>query len=360
MNKDIINYSQCWEDPKILQDALRISKNDVVLSITSGGDNTLALLSRNPQKVISIDINRAQNNLLELKIAAIKSLDYLKFLNFMGVEDSIDRISLFTKCKPYLKSNTYRWWFQNQSLIKKGIIHAGKFEKFITRFRKYVLPFIHSKKTINEFIVVSSIQEQVKFYINRWDSRKWRLYFRLSSHPFILNRFGRQKEMSSQTTITKVAHKYLERLEKNLNNVLLSQNYFMQYCLIGTYGKVPPLYIEEKNYKKIKSFPTSSLIIETTDALNYLKSKPANTFSKYNLSDIFETFPQDNYETLWSEIIRTSKKNAVVAYWNNLVTRPVPHQLKAKLKEEKKLSAKLSRKDRVFFYEGFHIYTVLK
>ena len=57
MTKQIINYSQCWEDPAVLNEALAINSQDIVLSITSGGDNTLALLLRNPQRVISIDLN---------------------------------------------------------------------------------------------------------------------------------------------------------------------------------------------------------------------------------------------------------------------------------------------------------------
>lgn len=360
MNKDIINYSQCWEDPYILQEALRISQDDVVLSITSGGDNTLALLTNRPKKIVSIDISNAQNYLLALKIAAIKSLTYSDFIKFIGVKNSTNRIHLFRKSKPFLMSTSYKWWLKHQVFIKRGIIHVGKFEKFITTFRKYILPFIHSKATINEFITAPSIQKQREFYNQRWNSKKWRLYFRLSSHPFIINRFARQKEMSYHTTASKVAHRYLDRLEKNLNNTLLSKNHFMQYCLTGNYGKTLPPYIEEDNYKVLKSLPISSLTIETRDALKYLRSKSDNTFSKYNMSDIFEALSKNDYEAFWSEIIRTSKKNAVIAYWNNLVTRPIPDQFKNVLKEEKKLSETLAKKDKVFFYEGFHVYTVIK
>ena len=56
MNKKIINYSQCWEDPFILLEALSICENDCVISITSGGDNTIALLLAKPKKIVSIDL----------------------------------------------------------------------------------------------------------------------------------------------------------------------------------------------------------------------------------------------------------------------------------------------------------------
>jgi S-adenosylmethionine-diacylglycerol 3-amino-3-carboxypropyl transferase len=41
--KHIIKYSQCWEDTDVLVSALLLEDDDVVLSITSGGDNSLAL-----------------------------------------------------------------------------------------------------------------------------------------------------------------------------------------------------------------------------------------------------------------------------------------------------------------------------
>ena len=88
MDENIINYSQCWEDPEILMKALNINTDDIVLSVTSGGDNTIALLLSNPQKVIAIDLNPAQNYLLELKLAATKVLSYDEYLSFLGITES--------------------------------------------------------------------------------------------------------------------------------------------------------------------------------------------------------------------------------------------------------------------------------
>ena len=41
-----IRYAQCWEDADILLEALDIQEGDTCLSIASGGDNTLAMLTR--------------------------------------------------------------------------------------------------------------------------------------------------------------------------------------------------------------------------------------------------------------------------------------------------------------------------
>jgi len=53
----LIRYAQCWEDADVLLEALDIRPGHVCLSIASGGDNTLALLSRRPERVLAVDRN---------------------------------------------------------------------------------------------------------------------------------------------------------------------------------------------------------------------------------------------------------------------------------------------------------------
>jgi S-adenosylmethionine-diacylglycerol 3-amino-3-carboxypropyl transferase len=55
-----IRYAQCWEDADILLEGLDIQEGDVCLGIGSAGDNCLSMLTRNPAKVIAVDMNPAQ------------------------------------------------------------------------------------------------------------------------------------------------------------------------------------------------------------------------------------------------------------------------------------------------------------
>ena len=109
MKSEIINYSQCWEDPLLLNEALEINAQDTVLSITSGGDNTLFLLLKQPKKIVSIDFNPVQNYLLELKIATLKALPHGEVLEFLG--ESGARFLLFAH--------------SNVTLMLTGIVPPG-------------------------------------------------------------------------------------------------------------------------------------------------------------------------------------------------------------------------------------------
>lgn len=358
MNK--INYSQCWEDPNLLNEALALNSNDTVLSITSGGDNTIFLLLNNPQKITSLDLNSAQNYLLELKLAAAKSLNYDEFLEFTGVKKSSERIELFNKIKHSLSPEVYQWWTIRQDSIVGGIIHCGRFEKFLSMFRRYILPLVHSRKTIATFLNSTSLQDQKDFYQNVWDSKRWRLLFKIVTSRFVLKNFARQRELFGHTERSSIALEYSKRLCNNLTTVPLLDNYFMHYCLAGTYGKSLPMYLERASYSLLKSNQIGMPFIVTNDLLKYLRTVPDNTFSKFNLSDVFEGFSLQENDSVWQEIIRTAKKDAIVAYWNNLVPRSYPQRFSSIIRDDKQKAQELHLKDRIFFYESFHINTILK
>ena len=132
-----ILYSQCWEDILILTRGLEIKSDDVILSIASGGDNSLALLLENPKSVIAIDQNPVQIYLVELKKAAIKYLDYENFIRFLGVRHDNNRWRTYLKLRSFLTDSAAHYWDNNRKNINRGIVHIGKFEKY---FWKQNLP----------------------------------------------------------------------------------------------------------------------------------------------------------------------------------------------------------------------------
>ena len=360
MNKNIINYSQCWEDPDVLIKALKINPTDSVFSVTSGGDNTIALLLCSPQKITSIDLNSAQNYLLELKLAAAKALSYDEYLSFLGVADSLNRSNLFLRVKPYLTSEASLFWSNRYTAIEKGVLNSGRFEKFLNLFRKYLLPLVHSNKTVTQFINVSSLEEQRKFYKNCWNTKKWRMYFRLATSSYILKYLARQRGMFKYTKMKIVSNDYLKRLDSNLYNIPITENFFLHYCLTGCFTKALPPYLQEKIYIFLRKNKILNLSIISSDILTHLKSLPENSYTKFNLSDIFEALSDQEINPLWEEIIRVAKKGATIVYWDNLLPRSVPSRFSGIVKVDKQLQKKLSQEDRVFFYGGLHIYKIRK
>ena len=77
-------YNTCWEDPRLDRVALQIGPSDNILVITSAGCNALDYALCEPNSVHAVDMNPRQNALLELKKAAIKSLEFEDFFRMFG------------------------------------------------------------------------------------------------------------------------------------------------------------------------------------------------------------------------------------------------------------------------------------
>jgi len=171
--KEHIQYSMCWEDPKVMVEALNVSKNDKVLSIASGGENVFAILLKNPLAIVAIDSNKYQIYLLKLKIAAIKSLEYEEFVEFLGFKSSNERLKLFNKCRVHLSTEEIKFWLSNPRYIKNGIVHIGKFESYLNIFRRFVLPLALSTEQTKYYLTLDSIKKQETFFKNEWDNWRW-------------------------------------------------------------------------------------------------------------------------------------------------------------------------------------------
>jgi S-adenosylmethionine-diacylglycerol 3-amino-3-carboxypropyl transferase len=351
-----IYYSQCWEDPQVVCDALSGATHNTVVSITSGGCNTLALLTLSPKKIIALDINPAQNYLLELKIAGIKSLSHEEFLSFIGVTKSDTRIEVFEHIKSGLSLDARLWWESKFQSIEQGIIHMGKFEKYLGIFRNVLLPCIHSKKDIHELAQIQTVQEQESFYISRWDTWRWRTVFKLFFNRFVMSSLGRNRALFTHAGTQDLGEYYLQKTKRALIEIPIKDNFFLSYILFGNYTDALPPYLKKENYELLQK-GVDRITIVTNNIKDFLVTQPNNSIAAYNLSDIFESLTLEDTNEVFKELERVSTPQAQIVYWNNLVPRKAPVELK-NIKEEVALEEILQKKDRVFFYGGLFVYTI--
>ena len=346
-----INYSMCWEDPNLVLSALEVSSKDIVLSIVSGGENLFALLQKNPKKLIAIDSNRYQIYLVKLKIAAIKELDFEQFIEFIGFKDCNTRLEYFNKCKKHLNDEDIEFWNKNITYINEGLIHCGKFEFYLRLFRKFILSLVLSKKKINYYLSLQSIEEQEKFYLKYWNNLRWRFLFKVFFSKTIMELFGRDKKYFEQNKIKNVASHFYHNAKKGIVKIPIKDNFFMYMILTGTI--LTPFqyhpYLDKDNFLKLKKKVDKIMFIHD-DLLNFLTNY-GGKINKYALSDIFEKDSQDAYEKTISLISKKSAIGSRLCYWNNLVKRK-NHNVK-NIKRDFNKSKELFKKDRVLFYSNF-------
>ena len=355
---DLIRYAQCWEDPALNSIALDVNPTDNIVSISSGGDNTIALLLDNPKSVVGVDISPVQTALCELKKVAIEQMKYNDFVAFMGISHSTDRLKLYQSIRLNL-SRFARMYFDNHTkIIKNGLLHYGKFEIYLNLFRTYILKFTQNDYTITRLLCCKSIEEQKDVYHHLWDNRKWRWLVKVFLSKAVMGRFGRDPAFFRYSKVDSVSEVILNQIEHGLTNLPVWTNYYLHYILTGNYSSkdcMPP-YLMEKNYSKIKE-NLMKLTFVTDSVEGYLKKQPRGTVSKINFSNIFEYMSEKSMSEIFESLVEYCRSDLIVEYRTLVVPRICPRSYEYYFYNDINLGNKLNFIDRSFFYGS---YVVLK
>jgi S-adenosylmethionine-diacylglycerol 3-amino-3-carboxypropyl transferase len=346
-----IRYAQCWEDADVMLDAIAVRPTGTYLSIASAGDNTLALVGAGAGRVIAVDLSPAQIACLELRVAAYRNLTHAQFLELLGQSPSTRRGTLYARCRPALGTDSRAFWDGNPVLIDGGIARCGKFERYLSAFRRFVLPLVHGRGKIERLFELETEAERRDFYERHWNTRRWNLVCRLFFGRESLGRLGRDP------SFTRFADEPVwESLKRRIPNALVVQrpadNPYLQWILAGRFGSALPYALREENFERIRD-NLGALEWHRGALEDVLEGLPARSLSGCNLSDIFEYMSRDGYEELLGRLARAGEPGCRLVYWNVVVRRQSPLALRTLLSPQRALADRLHRADKAFFYRDF-------
>jgi S-adenosylmethionine-diacylglycerol 3-amino-3-carboxypropyl transferase len=349
----IIRYAQCWEDADILVEALDPQPGHICLSIASAGDNGLALLTREPARVIAVDLNPAQLACLELRIAAYRELRHAELLELIGSRTSSRRLSLYTRCRQILSSGARAFWDAHGPELQQGIGSAGKFERYFALFRKRIMPMVHSQKRVDQLLEGGSPTTREAFYTQQWDTWRWRLLFRIFFSRTVMGRLGRDPSFFRYVEGS-VADRILTRTRYALTVLDPAANPYLQWILKGTHTTALPLALRPEYFDAIRS-RLDRIEWACCSIEDYLGAQPDLRIHRFNLSDIFEYMSPENHERLLKRIVAASAPGARLAYWNMLAPRSRPQSMAGCLRPLEEAASRLFLQDKAWFYSRFVI-----
>ncbi len=347
-------YSQCWEDPRILSEALRISNRDDICSIGSAGDNSFALLLHEPRSLTVIDRNPAQMFLTELKIRALQTFEYDDFAGFLGARSSSHRKQLYAFLRSSLTGDARAYWDAHGDAVNQGVIHCGKFEQYLAVFRRLILPLVHNRNTIHQLLAAQPLSQQKQFYDRVWNNRRWQLLFRLFFSKFVLRHLGREPSCFRHVKTRNVAHELLKRIHRGVTELPVQGNYFLEYILTGHYHDLRSAhpYLSDSNFSFLKA-NVGRMRLVTMDLVSYLSNLRPGAFSRFNLSDLFEYMSNVEFERALRSIVRACRANGKLAYWTLFVPQRIPRSLADRVSFNPATAQRLTTGDRAFFYGSF-------
>lgn len=352
-----IPYSICWEDFDIIQKALKVKKDDIVVSITSAGCNVLNFLLYNPKKIISVDFNPNQNYILQLKISAIKNLEHKQFLELLGVNPSKNRIELYKKIKKNLPKETQTFWDKNIKFIKKGLTYSGRQEKYIHAIGQY-LRYLKGEKVLIDLLQCKTIDEQIEFFDKKIRDTSWNLFFTLVyNKPVML--IVKDKLVFNQVKDNDYHKKFRKRVEEAARQIPTRNNPFMSFALLGYYlnENYYPHYLKKKNFETLKN-RVNRIEIKTGAIQDILFQLPSNSIDKFNLSNVLDWTTKNQFKKLLYEVKRVGKNKSRFCYFNTLMKRHIP-KIEG-IKSYKKEANNLLKQDKAFLYENFEIGEIKK
>jgi S-adenosylmethionine-diacylglycerol 3-amino-3-carboxypropyl transferase len=346
-----IRYAQCWEDADILVEALDPQPGQTCLSIASAGDNTLALLSRGPARVIALDLNPVQLACLELRVAAYRELTHLELLELVGSRQSQRRAGLYQRCRSQLSADVRRFWDHRSDAIEAGIGSAGKFERYFHLFRTRVLPLVHRRSTVQALLAPRSEAERHRFYQDRWNTWRWRSLFRLFFSRFVMGRLGRDPRLF-QYVEGSVGERILSRTRYALTSLDPAANPYLQWILTGEHPQALPYALRPEHFDAIRA-NLDRLEWRPQSVEAFLVEAGPKSVDRFNFSDIFEYMSEEAYHRLLEAILAASGSGARMAYWNMLVPRRRPDALADRIVPLLELAKRLHAEDKAFFYSAF-------
>ena len=346
-----IRYAQCWEDADVLVRGLDVQAGDACMSICSAGDNTLALLTRDPSKVVAVDLSPAQLACLQLRISAYRTLEYSELLELIGSRPSDRRPELYRKCreKGRLSPDAAAFWDANPHDIASGIGGAGKFEAYFRLFSRWVLPLVHGRASRRELLLAKPTAERHRFYDERWNTRRWRLLFRIFFSRFVMAHLGRDPSFFKYVEGS-VADRILDRARYALRELDVSANPYVHWIMTGTHGQALPLSLRPEHFDAIRQ-RVDRVQVHLGSIESWLEADRGHTrFRGFNLSDIFEYMSEKSSEALLRRLLAAASPGGRLLYWNMLAPRQRPDSLRGHLEPLSNLAESCFNEDKAFFY----------
>ena len=344
---DFIRYASVWEDADVLCEALApVARGGRLCSIASAGDNVLALLTLDPAEVVAVDLSAAQLACLELRLAAFRRLAHEEVVAFLGVTCSTVRAATYAKLRADLSPRARAFWDAHPAEIAGGAIHAGKFERYFGLFRRWLLPLVHSRGTIDELCRAKPIEAQREFYARRWDTWRWRALFRVFFSRAVMGRLGRDPEFFAAVE-GPVAGRILERSRYALSELPVASNPFFTYIMTGNFSLTAlPRYLRPAHAVEIGGRLDRVRLVEGA-----VEQAIAGRFDGFNLSDIFEYMSPEQHARCYAAILDHARPGARLVYWNMLALRRRPEAEASRARPLDDLAQALHARDRAWFYQ---------
>jgi S-adenosylmethionine-diacylglycerol 3-amino-3-carboxypropyl transferase len=350
-----LRYSRVWEDHRLLEQGLEVNRGGEYLVVASAGCNVLNLLLHEPERIVALDLNRAQTALVELKLAGVRRLGRLELLELLGIVPG-DPIARYETVRPLLQPAARDWWDAHTALLMSGVDGAGRLDRFIATFQREHAARIHTPELIDRLFTLRSPAERRRFVDDELLTPDFEQAFLAYFTRESIAAGGRHPDQFRYVTNDDVAAWLYSRFRWVCTALPARGNFYLERMLRSprtAHLSLPP-YPASGSYERLRVLAPRVAVV-TGDIESYLATRRARSLAGAGLSDIFEYMTPTAAASLFAALAAAVRPAGRLAYWNFLVPRSSPASLRDRLRPLRGLSAALARRDRAWFYRAFHV-----
>jgi len=368
-------YNTCWEDPAVDRQALKLGADDTLLVIASAGCNALDYALDAPRAIHAVDANPRQIALLELKLAAIRRLDFDDFFALFGEGYHARFRELYRqRLRGELSDFARAYWDRHGKWFasRHGSFYFHGLSGFVARgFRNYFRMKPQLARDVQELLACDNLADQRRIYDERIAAALWT--------PTIKWVLGRQLTMSllgvphPQRRLVQAQHPggvagfIRDAIEYVFRHLPVGENYFWRVYLNGHYTpECCPAYLKHDNFLALKNGLADCIETHTCTVTEFLQADaaPLTRFVLLDHMDWMSSYHPAALVEEWDAIIeraapgarillRSAHANPPFLDW--IAAGPAHLPLAEILHFDRDLAARLQCEDRVHTYAGFVI-----
>ncbi|KAJ7491042.1 hypothetical protein FB451DRAFT_1349411 [Mycena latifolia] len=335
-------YAFTWEDPEEDMRHLELTSEDSVLAITSGGDSVLHYaIAAGPKRVrliwhsdklgLRFTLDSFQGHLVELKLAAIQTLDYDDFFAMFGEGRHPNfRTLLDTKIAPHISAAAYEFWRTNADAFSSAFYLRG-YSGWAIYLMRIVFKCAGVSQHVKDFCNTDTLQEQDKIWCKHLRPVMLNpVVVALMKNPaFCWNALGVPLNQRKMLLKDGGVYEYIrDTLDPLPSTYLLKTGaYFYLLALIGHYTHEScPEYLTRAGFDKLKvnsSEAINTFRLHTDSMFNVLRGLPDKSLTRVVVMDHLDWFPPGSAE-VDAEIAHLSRLLDVggMIFWRSAARTP--------------------------------------
>ncbi len=373
-------YNQIWEDPRVDVDALGLTPESRILTISSGGCNVLHYLLADPAAVTAVDLNRNHLALLRLKLAAAQHLPgHEEFFGFFGDAHRAENRLLYEKhLRTALDPESREFWEKGPRLrralwgprieyFRRNLYDHAQLGWFI-RFLGIVVR-VHGGRIERILQARTRAEQRAAFDRELAPALDGWLMKSVTGLPFALFSLGippQQADAMRRDAGGDLTGALRERVERLACGFPLSDNYFAWQAFARRYdlsaGGALPDYLGAANFPLLRE-RAARVSTEQAGLRGFLERQPRGAFDRFVFLDAQDWMPDQEIAALWAEVTRVGGPNARVIFRTAGKVSPIERALPSELRDRwfyhEEESEALHARDRSAIYGGFHLYSAI-